>query len=126
MPRRHSLKVTCFRARYMKPVAIPIVWRGANKPSIYIPMKQLLIQGANPYDERVHGEYDNFQGGYRCELIINTQPARGSVVIGWDTLGFEYTPTTGVFSGHDTFSYKLRSALGQESDSQCVHLFIGV
>ena len=110
--------------RQFKPVAWEKSFRVQRAPRIYLPMKQLLIQGADPYDQDVHDRNAKFQGGYRCTLKIVTQPGIGRVEIGWDHLGFEYIPKNPAWSGHDSFSYSIVSYLGQESDACCIHVFL--
>lgn len=113
--------------RQFKPVAPEKIFRVLRWKTVhYLSMKTLLIQGAIPYDADVHAREGNFQGGYRCTLNIISQAALGSVAIGWDTLGFEYTPKSRSWYGHDTFSYSITNSLGQESDATCLHIFVGL
>ena len=124
--KKSAVKITHFLGRYFKPIATEVVFRGRNTKPIYISMKHLLLQGARPCDLDIQAAHNGFQGGYLCTLVINEQPAKGMVAVGWDHMGFEYTPLSPVFSGHDTFSYSVLSPLGQVSDANCVHVFVGV
>ncbi len=96
----------------------------------YIGIKHLLIQGAYPLDSNLITQtipypVDQFQGGYRCFHEIVVSPAHGEVKISWDRLGFEYRPPI-TYRGGDSFSYKLRTVTGQESNVACVALFVRV
>lgn len=112
---------THLHVRYMKPKVeeVKVTLRGTK---VYIDMKRFLIQGAKPYDASVHENHNNFQGGYRCELVITSQPSRGVVVIDDYKMGFVYTANPDFLLGRDSFSFCLESALGQRSDSQCVFI----
>lgn len=96
---------------------------------VRIPIKrEFLIQGANPIDSSIvdpKGTSTNsFQGGYRCTLKLISQAAHGHVRISDDKLALEYRPDTG-YMGVDSFAYRLRNALGQESKAFCVRLDVG-
>ena len=124
----YALKLTSLRFRHFKPVAPERIFRQRwdSDGRMYLSMKDLLIQGANPYDAAAHQKYGDFQGGYRCDLTILTNPSYGIVTIADDKLGLEYTPNIPNWSGHDAFSYKLTNSMGQDSDANCIHLFAGV
>lgn len=122
----YSLKLTCYRMRHFYPVAVDKTVRASYQPSIYIGMKEHLIQGAKPFDQAAHDKYNNFQGGYRCDMVIMSQPAKGTIAIAEDKLGFEFFPPQVGWSGHVAFSYKLVNPFGQESDAKCIHVYVGV
>lgn len=59
-----------------------------------------------------------------CRLVLLTRPAHGWVKINAvDRMGFEYSPKVGYY-GADTFSYKLVSRDGQESEPKCCYVSI--
>ena len=59
-----------------------------------------------------------------CRLVLLTRPVHGWVKINAvDRLGFEYSPKVGYY-GADTFSYKLVSRDGQESEPKCCYISI--
>lgn len=96
----------------------------------YISLKHLLIQGANPIDSNLISRADStlspqFQGGYRCFPEILSDPSHGVVQLSGNRLGFEYRPEMG-YRGGDSFSYRLRNVMGQESNVSCVSLFVRV
>ncbi len=71
------------------------------------------------------GPAGQFLGGFRCNLEILTPCVHGQVRIGVNRISFEYRPLFG-FSGRDSFSYRVVTALGQQSDASCIQLFVGV
>lgn len=93
-----------------------------------ISMKQYLIQGAAPLDLSIVNPQDPtalfFQGGYRCNLWIMTNPKHGVAKISDDRLNLEYRPEVG-FYGTDYFSYRLINIMGQESEVACITITVG-
>lgn len=103
--------------------------QGQATEFFYISLKHLLIQGAHPIDSNLISLADvtgtQFQGGYRCFPEIVGAPFHGEAQLSWDRLGFEYKPELD-YRGGDSFSYRLRNVMGQESNVSCVALFVRV
>lgn len=85
-----------------------------------IDMASILIQGAEHT-----GSSDNFTGSVECYPVIMHAPSYGVVRPAWDRRGFEYSflasavgPNYAVVG--DSFSYKLVSRYGQESEPACI------
>lgn len=85
-----------------------------------IDLSELLIQG-----KVVDNEDQTFTGSVECYPIIMHQPMNGFVRPAWDRKGFEYSFKSGAPAG-DSFSYKLVSRYGQESDPCCIFINQGV
>lgn len=81
-----------------------------------IDLSAILIQG-KIYNNKV----PTFTGSVECYPVIMSQPLNGFVRIAWDRKAFEYSPQTGKPIG-DSFSYKLVSRYGQESESACIFI----
>ncbi len=71
------------------------------------------------------GPDGQFLGGFRCTLEILTPCVHGQARIGYDHRTFEYRPNFG-YTGRDSFSYRVRTVFGQESDAACVQLYVGI
>lgn len=72
------------------------------------------------------GPDGQFLGGFRCYAEILSQCARGKVRIAPSRRAFEYMPDTVGYIGRDSFSYRVITSLGQQSDASCVQLYLGV
>jgi hypothetical protein len=119
--------------RHFFPIAKDFVFHTPTSQTSWffnMSMKELLIQGAYPLDQHIISKADDvvvpqFQGGYRCELEILTQPQHGTVKISDDRMGFAYRPLL-TYRGGDAFSYRLRNVVGQVSNACCISLFVRV
>lgn len=71
------------------------------------------------------GPDGQFLGAFHCRLEILSPCANGVARIGQDKRSFEYRRNTG-YTGRDSFSYRVISSLGQQSDAACVQLYVGI
>lgn len=113
--------------RAFKPVAHEKSFTVENRwAPHYLPMKNILVQGADPTHEEILARDNNFQGGYRCTLNIKSPCAYGRVEVAADHIGFDYYPPHVGWTGLDAFSYSVTNIFGQESDAKCVFIAVGL
>lgn len=71
------------------------------------------------------GPDGRFLGGFQCSLEILSPCGYGLARVSDNKCGFYYQPPYG-FEGRDSFSYRVVTPFGQQSDAACVQLYIGV
>lgn len=90
----------------------------------HLDIRKLLIQGANPDDAGVRSINQNFQGGYRVDYQAIDNVKYGQLRRCDYQLGWDYKPPAG-YRGIDSFSYRLVTAFGQESEPACCSIRVG-
>lgn len=77
------------------------------------------------FDLSSTGPDGQFLGAFNCRLEILSPCTNGVARLGQDKRSFEYRRNTG-YTGRDSFSYRVISSLGQQSDAACVQLYVGI
>lgn len=90
----------------------------------HLDIRKLLIQGANPANNKILTDNQMFQGGYRVSYVNLNDPVYGQLRRCDTQLGWDYKPPNG-YKGMDSFSYQLITEFGQKSEPKCCSIYVG-